>query len=442
MPSPFLTQLDIRAQVKGSRDPLGTQPIWSAFGRQVVNNLTTVSTSVRDFTTLLLGYWFAEQLPEQRALDVFLRWEQWAAYSRTQFTNNTKNSMPVRGVERVKQRLLREKPVTISSERDHQILSQQQTYGLWGIYSSPARSSGLLEPRGEGRFLSDAARNFVEHEYAPKLKAAAGGGKSSWLQLLAQARVKCDWQGEHEGLLKAVARVLASAEKPLSPTELSFYREHLLHGGPQSDSTKQSVQVLQIAAAKNAPPRLVEKQERLSPAILRTWQKAAKRHGDMDLEACLRKIEVAESVMAPAVRLFDFLVGQPRREETSVIKDIKKEWGGAFRDLPIDEFLELREEIGAKSPGKSGGADWVAVAEALRNDDFGPVVERLCHINEAVMQERGGTAWIKRESGKIEVKYGESSQKLLPAKEISNLWLHSYFLDSLALVAGQLTLKS
>jgi hypothetical protein len=61
---PFLTQIDSRAQVRGSRDPLGVQAIWTRMGRHVVGNLTTVSTSVRDFTTTLLGFYFAERVAE------------------------------------------------------------------------------------------------------------------------------------------------------------------------------------------------------------------------------------------------------------------------------------------------------------------------------------------------------------------------------------------
>jgi hypothetical protein len=63
--TPFLTDLDTRAAVKGSRDPLGIQSIWTRFGRHVVGNLTTVSDSIRDFTTLLLGYHFAESLADE-----------------------------------------------------------------------------------------------------------------------------------------------------------------------------------------------------------------------------------------------------------------------------------------------------------------------------------------------------------------------------------------
>lgn len=60
--TPFLTKLDSRAAIKGSRDPLGVQQIWTRLGRQVVGNLTTVSNSVPDFTVLLLGYYFVERV--------------------------------------------------------------------------------------------------------------------------------------------------------------------------------------------------------------------------------------------------------------------------------------------------------------------------------------------------------------------------------------------
>jgi hypothetical protein len=63
---PFLTQLDSRAAIKGLRGPVGVQTIWTRLGRQVVGNLTTVSNSVRDFTVLLLGYYFAEREGHRR----------------------------------------------------------------------------------------------------------------------------------------------------------------------------------------------------------------------------------------------------------------------------------------------------------------------------------------------------------------------------------------
>lgn len=63
---PFLTDIDPQAAIKGSRDPLGIQPIWTHLGRRVVGNLTTVSNSVRDFTTTILGYYFAERVAKEK----------------------------------------------------------------------------------------------------------------------------------------------------------------------------------------------------------------------------------------------------------------------------------------------------------------------------------------------------------------------------------------
>ena len=64
MGAPFLTDIDSRAALKGSRDPLGTQSIWTRLGRHVVGNLTTVTASVRDFTTTILGFHFVARLRE------------------------------------------------------------------------------------------------------------------------------------------------------------------------------------------------------------------------------------------------------------------------------------------------------------------------------------------------------------------------------------------
>src|SRR5258708_8262290 len=85
---PFRTELDGRAEVKGSRDPLGLVPVWAKFGREVVGNLTTVTGTVRGFTTLLVGLELADLLHEQyrneapARLDTFLKLEQVAGYAR------------------------------------------------------------------------------------------------------------------------------------------------------------------------------------------------------------------------------------------------------------------------------------------------------------------------------------------------------------------------
>lgn len=82
----LLTDIDSRAAIRGSRDPLGFVPVWGSFGRRVVGNLTTVTGSVRGFTTTLLSYHFARAVQEREGgkgeatLGLFLKFEQLAAY--------------------------------------------------------------------------------------------------------------------------------------------------------------------------------------------------------------------------------------------------------------------------------------------------------------------------------------------------------------------------
>src|SRR4051812_27514574 len=89
----FLTALDPRAAIKGSRDPLGAQAVWAPLGREVVGNLTTVTDSVRGFTTLLVGLRLAERAAEARrdrsTASAFLLWEQLAGYARCCFHGET-----------------------------------------------------------------------------------------------------------------------------------------------------------------------------------------------------------------------------------------------------------------------------------------------------------------------------------------------------------------
>ncbi len=101
----FLTLEDPNARIHGSRDPLGVQPVWASFGRHVVTNLTTVTTSIRGFTVLLLGRLLAEKMiekgvvEERDALSIFLRTEQIGSYTRY-LAHGVDGD--IRGIERVK----------------------------------------------------------------------------------------------------------------------------------------------------------------------------------------------------------------------------------------------------------------------------------------------------------------------------------------------------
>src|SRR3954468_8574452 len=82
----FFTEIDPRAAIKGSRDPIGAQAVWAGLGRELIGNLTTVTSSVRNFTTLLVGLHLVERVaekhPDRSPEEAFLVWEQLAGYTR------------------------------------------------------------------------------------------------------------------------------------------------------------------------------------------------------------------------------------------------------------------------------------------------------------------------------------------------------------------------
>ena len=73
----FLSLLDDRAKPKGSRDPLGFELVWSHFGRKVIGNLTTITSSIDNFAVALLGfYWVNQLVPMDEQEDFTLYWER------------------------------------------------------------------------------------------------------------------------------------------------------------------------------------------------------------------------------------------------------------------------------------------------------------------------------------------------------------------------------
>ena len=79
----FLTDLDPNERVKGSRDPLGIQSVWSRFARLVIGGITSQTAVLDDFRILVVGSWLLDQLDEKVPdAAAFVCWEQLASYAR------------------------------------------------------------------------------------------------------------------------------------------------------------------------------------------------------------------------------------------------------------------------------------------------------------------------------------------------------------------------
>lgn len=425
--TPFLTALDDRAAVKGARDPLGIQTLWTRLGRQVVGNLTTITDSVRDFTTLLLGVHFARQLAEELGpgseLASFLKWEQLAAYARASFNSD----FGFRGTERVRRNLAEGPRVTLSGGRENQILGNQKIYGLWGLYLNPARASGLVT--GETPRLTPQALEFVEREYLKGFEVGAAKNTRQILDALRPVAHRIDVTGKDKAMVAAVAKVLRQSR--LSREEREFYRDHLLFGGPDDQTEGRQRRLADLLTATLDDEHFVWSATRVRDLAKRARSQGKDGH---PLAHRLDRIQTAERVFAPAALLFVYLLGFDGKPVKTAAERLRTTWGKGLRSVDKIAFAELRDAL---APGDGAAGDrWSGIASCLAGGDYEELIRLLVVQNIAVTATRGGASWIEIENNRFQVRFREERGALPSGREIPQLWRFPYFLDSLRSIAG------
>lgn len=429
--TPFLTEIDPKAAVKGSRDPLGIQTIWARLGRHVVGNITTVSNSVRDFTILVLGHYFAEQVAyagdSDGDLAVFLRWEQLASYARGEINND----WGFRGVERVRKNLQQGSKVHLGADAASQILSNQKTYGIWGLYTVPGRSSGLLD--GDPTRLTPPGRDLVENLCLPTLNKGGPKTVETLIERLAKTTSNIHYKGSDRPLLESVAKVLG---KRISSSERDFYRDHLLYGGP-ADKTEGGQRIL-VSALETT---LATPNWSLSPTSVRLLAKICRGQGEQGEKVAdrLERIRTAELLLAPAAYLFELILASDGQTVQQIGDVIRKQWKKGLSTIDVDATALLEAELRDSTGDTESGKRWVNLAGALAEGDFNQAVKLLLEQNRFIMNSRAGALpWAEVSDGKLRVRFRDESGRLPELSELKELWRHSYFIDSLWTVADQL----
>lgn len=427
--SPFLTDLDSRAAVKGSRDPLGIQGVWTRFGRHVVGNLSTVSNAVRDFTVLLLGYHFAARVTEQNGpesqLGAFLKWEQLAGYAR----GRVNKDWSFRGTERARQRVDESNVLTLSAESKYQLLSNQKVYGLWGLYTVPGRASGLFE--GDPVRLKPLALKLVEEFYLPMLTDEGFRDGKVIVEILSEENYPLNVDGQDKRLLKAVARVL---QPRFLAREREFYREHLLYGGSEDSTNGRQRQLVGLLE-----PKLNGLEFDWSPPKVAALAKEAEKRGQewLALARYLRRISQVETVLAPTSTLFTHLLGCEGMKTDEVAKRVRNQWGAKVTSVAADALPDLQPELAGDDVAT--GQRWVEIGQSLANGDYAKLIRRMLEQNRSVMQSRGGaSAWVEEQNHRLRVRMNEERGELPERERLTTLWRFPYFLNSIASVAFQL----
>ena len=427
MNTPFLTLLDPRAKIKGSRDPLGLQILWTKLGRQVVYNLTTVTTSLRGFTVLLLGLYLAEraiterQIPSNRLVELFIKFEQLAAYSRVvaqPARDSDYAEDEIRGIQRVKKNLL-EKRVWISADSRSQILANQKTYGLWGLYMVAARNSQFIE--SESSRLTPETRTFVMAEYDNQKRLT----KYDCEQIIGLL-CKDQWF-EPTGRDAKLARKLAALFGVVTPVEKNFYKKHLLECGHAD---------LQ-AALWQGMHEVTRVEESFSMNDLQALRKYAQTQGYAELARRLEQIQIAESVFGPAAYMFNFMLARDGQTIEKIANEIKRTWGTKVRNIDPTAFATVVEMLNEQAD--LGMRTRLAqLATSLAQGNYRQSLELLSIQNQAVMQARGGSAWVTLKGQTISVGFKENTGALPARDELSLLWTNTYFLNALKTIGYQI----
>jgi hypothetical protein len=420
--TPFLTSIDPRAAVKGSRDPLGAQQLWTKLGRRVVGNLTTVSTSARDFTITMLGHHFANLIaqedPAASRLDTFIRWEQLAAHVRA-YENDAKG---FRGSERVEKTLSEGPKFVLSADRRFQILSSQKMYGLWGLYTVPARASGLLE--GDPAVPTEVAKAQIDQI----LKRVAGARIDRLLELLLsvlrKARRSIELESDDANLSKQLGALLSNR---LLRSEASFYEAHLVRGGPGDTTCGRQAQLAELLSETATDRRFG-----WSPSMVGELAKRANARGGewRELAAILRQIETCANVLNAASRIFDHLLTRDDSSFTRVASEYARHFGGGLRTVDPDHFDEI---LGARTLEISSESTerWCKLARALATGDYPAAMRALMQHNAAVMAARGGQVWIAVDNGRLRVHMADQGADLPSERELRGAWDFPFFLNSL-----------
>jgi hypothetical protein len=144
----FFTKKDEDISGTAQRDPLGLQPIWSFYGRQVINHLTTISTSIHGFREVLLCLSICNEINGTKKdlsySDLILLFEQLFIY-----TSISKGKVEgILGADNgyAKFNAYNKNP-EISLKQT--ILVREISLGYYGRYKSPLSTMGIIDSRSE-----------------------------------------------------------------------------------------------------------------------------------------------------------------------------------------------------------------------------------------------------------------------------------------------------
>ena len=403
---PLLSLLDTRAKPKGSRDPLGFESIWMGLGRKLIGNLTTITGSTENFAVAILGFKWAHDhvsalkpvpdAPHKEIREYFLKYEQLAAYLR----HDSKSD--ILGISRVKDRLAQAKPITLGLKASQQILSNQASYGLWGLYSSASRASGLVS--GGDRTPTELGLE-IAHLIEERMGTLVTQLKSAIDQAspLDFAQLT-EWQSDFIAGIRDT-----SAQEKLFDALIQGPKDHQV----QRQLWAEVQEWLPLSTSEDGYQVLAE--------YLSTRSK------NETIRHLAQAITETERILVLANQLFT-LGRQSGNKNLSDLEHLANEHVDAS-SLPHSLSIELTE---------SQRTQLSPFFTAAQNRDWKAAFLALVKMNDDIMKDRDGAPWIRIEGNqKLSVRVADETTRLLPIEELPTAWNYDYFLNSLLKIVNQ-----
>lgn len=395
-----LSIMDDRSRPKGSRDPLGIEAIWSYMGRKVVGNLTTVTSNLDNFMVALLCCHHANICSDQpdQIQTNYLCAEQLAAYLRLAAGNES-----FLGITRAKANF-KNGYLLLGKNEAAQILSNQLSYGLWGLYSTAMQVAGLIS--GSDRRLTAQGSRLV----------------TEMITCMGDA----EWQSFHE--LAVAEQISLEHVQALAPAFNGLLGNTEVRRGVVSALLQwQGARPLQLELYGWTAKYLSGFSGEINVPAFCRWVLGQSGISN-DLRATVQQIQSLEPLLVLAATLMEWLQGQKGCNRAALLDVLQPRLEGlvlgdvwhAVARLPHRSFL-----INLYRAGNAHDAD--------------ALISCVLEQNKQVMQQRGGAAWLEWQGDALRVRVANDRASIPDslARHCHGRWWNSYFISSFLQIVRQ-----
>ncbi|WP_341220694.1 hypothetical protein [Polaribacter atrinae] len=385
----FLTEQDPNYRIKGSRDPLGFQPIWQSLGRTVVKYLSTVSVNLKDFQILSYAWYFYQDKDPKDFLKFFTKFEQAFGFARGLYLKNDRFN----GIDFVRKNL-NKNTFYFSNKSEHTLLSNQKSYGIYGKYNRPYTEMKIKEHINFRTIMETSLRNKVDYP-------------------LLEQYVNRLYSENISEFTKQELEVFSDCVKMISEDEKEFYKELILENG---DGHIQN-EVFKIFESK---PELIEKMDKFN--LYGAIDVLIANTTSEELKLNLLKIRNAEQVLMPYSFLFRTLQSKPtwtfeEIETAPIFNSFPTRIAYHFNHTVLDNFNNCFQDN--------------SVNKALA------VIER----NKKISENRKNAAWIKYERNTIITCYADGG-RIINEFDKNVSFENNYFLPTYISLYKQIMLSN